>query len=145
MVLTEFDQTFVIIGYVCISVIFQIIPTQFIHIIRRIVAVFHNFTVFIHFLPQEIFSGMNKRNTLRGHVNCSCQIVHPDQVRFRCIRSCQFQLVHQSVIVVTGHIVYGLCRARTPGSCCCETFTDVFFFSCGTWHETGALSIGSGQ
>ena len=145
MIFTELDQSFIIVRYICISIIFQIIPSQFVYIIRRVIAVFNNLAILVHFIPQEFFSGVNKGDTLRGHIDCGCQIIHFNQIALWCIWPGKFQFVHQCIIIVTGYIIYCLCRTRTPCGSRGKALTDCLFYSGKPWYKSCTLSIGSGQ
>ena len=83
MCFTESNQALVIFRICSVFFFFQIIPFDGINRIGSVVAVLPTL-VTVHLLTEHFLPGMDERNTLRGHIDGSCQIVHLNNISINC-------------------------------------------------------------
>ena len=106
VVLTEVDQTaHIIIGHLSVFLALQIGPTDLVDVVVGTVGIVVAVAGLVLLLTQQLLAGVDEGRTLGHHDHSHGQIVHPHHLGPVGSVTADDDLVHQTVVVVAGHIV----------------------------------------
>ena len=146
MGLTERDQALVVLSISGISPVLQVGPLDVVDIVGGVVAVLAAATIFFQLLTEHFLTGVDEGDTLGGHVDSSCQVVHLDNVAVDGIlASGQDQLVDEGIVVMAGSVLDDLAGIAGPPGHCHEVVTNSLFLSGLAGHEAQAGAVGTSQ
>ena len=146
MVLTEGHQTcVVIIGHLGIVLVDQMIPADLVDIVVGAVGVIDTITVLVHLFTQKLFAGIDIRDTLRHHINCGGQVIHPNHFLPVSTVTADDDLIDQGVVIVGGNVVDGLRGAGGPAIGGAEAVGDVVSLAGVAGGEAPGMAVIAGD